>query len=62
MISRYREFSADRGSAVLTGEPEQPMSALQKLSADAIPESDLRGLAGVEALWVVAVGSRRLRS
>ncbi len=27
-MSRYREFAADRGSALLTGEPEQLMSAL----------------------------------
>src|SRR5207342_1785829 len=29
-ISRYREFAADRGSAVITGSPEYLMSALQK--------------------------------
>ena len=43
-VSRYREFSADRGSAILTGQPEQLMSALVKLSrsAAAIPHGDLR--------------------
>src|SRR5262249_9215037 len=30
-ISRYREYGADRGSALLTGAPEQLMSALQKI-------------------------------
>jgi heat shock protein HtpX len=43
-VSRYREFSADRGSAILTGKPEELMSALVKLSqsAAAIPHGDLR--------------------
>ncbi len=43
-VSRYREFAADRGSALLTGSPEQLMSALVKLSAHAseIPHADLR--------------------
>src|SRR5919201_1159262 len=31
-ISRYREYAADRGSAVITGAPEHLMSALQKIS------------------------------
>ena len=43
-VSRYREFSADRGSATLTGAPEQLMSALVKLAGHAgeIPHNDLR--------------------
>jgi heat shock protein HtpX len=43
-VSRYREFAADRGSALLTGAPAQLMSALQKLSSSAgeIPHADLR--------------------
>ena len=31
-ISRYREYAADRGSVLLTGAPEQLMSALQKIT------------------------------
>src|ERR671925_513221 len=31
-ISRYREYAADRGSALITGAPEYLMSALQKIS------------------------------
>lgn len=56
-VSRYREYVADRGSALLTGAPEQLMSALQKLSGDAdlIPKDDLRRLAGVNALLIVSV-------
>ena len=30
-ISRYREYAADRGSALITGAPEHLMSALQKI-------------------------------
>lgn len=54
-ISRYREFVADRGSALLTGAPEQLMSALQKLSDETtrIPRGDLRAMAGLTALCVV---------
>src|SRR5207248_3503623 len=32
-ISRYREFAADRGSALITGAPEHLMSALQKIAS-----------------------------
>ena len=43
-ISRYREFAADRGSALITGAPENLMSALQKISSEMfrIPQRDLR--------------------
>jgi len=43
-ISRYREFAADRGSALITGAPEYLMSALQKISSQMtmIPNQDLR--------------------
>ncbi len=44
IVSRCREFAADRGSAMLTGAPEELMSALTKLSSGAseIPHEDLR--------------------
>ncbi len=32
MISRYREYAADRGAALITGAPENLMSALQKIA------------------------------
>src|SRR6185437_3471032 len=32
-ISRYREYAADRGSALITGAPENLMSALQKIAS-----------------------------
>ena len=42
-ISRYREFAADRGSALITGAPEHLMSALQKIASNMfrIPQRDL---------------------
>jgi heat shock protein HtpX len=57
-ISRYREYAADRGSALLTGSPEELMSALQKLSDQHIPAGDLR-LEGAEAFCIVPARTRR---
>ena len=51
-ISRYREYVADRGSATITGAPEQLMSALTKISGRAA-RGDLRGGAAVSALCFV---------
>jgi heat shock protein HtpX len=60
-ISRYREFDADRFSAVVTGAPQHLMSALQKLdgATDAIPKRDLRASAGLNALFIISVKRRR---
>ena len=54
-ISRYREFAADRGSALITGAPEHLMSALQKISSDMfrIPQRDLREVAGMNAFFII---------
>ena len=55
MISRYREYAADRGAAVLTGAPEQLMSALQKIASDMvrIPQRDLRQVEGMNAFFII---------
>jgi heat shock protein HtpX len=54
-ISRYREFVADRGAAILTGAPEQLMSALQKIADGfpVIPQRDLREVMSMNAFFVV---------
>jgi heat shock protein HtpX len=54
-ISRYREFAADRGSALLTGAPEHLMSALQKISSEMfrIPERDLREVETMNAFFII---------
>ena len=54
-ISRYREYAADRGSALITGAPEYLMSALQKISSQiaVIPDRDLREVAGMNAFFII---------
>ena len=54
-ISRYREFVADRGAALLTGAPEQLMSALQKIADQVplIPNEDLRRASAMNAFFVL---------
>ena len=61
MISRYREYAADRGSALITGTPEYLMSALQKISSDIlrIPQRDLREVAGMNAFFIVPTNWRQ---
>ncbi len=54
-ISRYREYAADRGSALITGAPENLMSALQKIASGItqIPQRDLREGQGMNAFFIV---------
>ena len=54
-ISRYREYAADRGSALITGAPEHLMSALQKIAGtiSQIPQRDLREVAGMNAFFII---------
>jgi heat shock protein HtpX len=54
-ISRYREYAADRGSAIITGAPENLMSALQKISSGItqIPQRDLREVQGMNAFFII---------
>jgi heat shock protein HtpX len=59
-ISRYREYAADRGSAIITGAPENLMSALQKISSGItqIPQRDLREVQGMNAFFIVPTNWR----
>src|SRR3954470_2848739 len=56
-LSRYREFAADRGAAVITGRPSALASALMKLSGvnERIPQGDLRAHAEMNAFYIVPV-------
>jgi heat shock protein HtpX len=54
-LSRYREFAADRGAALITGAPENLMSALQKISSGmaTIPQKDLREMESMNAFYII---------
>ena len=55
-LSRYREFAADRGAAVITGRPSALASALLKISGtlNRVPTADLRaGPAELAAFYIV---------
>jgi heat shock protein HtpX len=54
-ISRYREYAADRGSALITGAPENLMSALQRIASGImqIPQRDLREVETMNAFFIV---------
>ena len=55
-LSRYREYAADRGAAILTGAPEQLESALLRISGtmQRIPTRDLREAEPLSALFFAA--------
>lgn len=59
-LSRYREFAADRGSAIITGQPSNLASALTKISGimPKIPSEDLRKVEGVNAFFIIPAVSR----
>jgi heat shock protein HtpX len=54
-LSRYREFAADRGSAIITGRPSALISALMKISGNMqqIPQQDLRAASGEMAAFYI---------
>jgi heat shock protein HtpX len=61
-LSRYREYAADRGSAMITGAPEYLMSALQKISSQMtlIPQQDLRAVEGMNAFFIIPARTKGL--
>ena len=54
-LSRYREFAADRGAAVMTGRPSALSSALVKISTNMqrVPTTDLREAERMNAFFIV---------
>jgi heat shock protein HtpX len=54
-LSRYREFSADKGSAIITGRPSALSSALMKISQSMqrVPDQDLRAAQQLSAFFIV---------
>ena len=54
-LSRYREFAADRGSAIITGRPSALISALLKIDGgmSQIPQRDLRAANGELAAFYI---------
>jgi heat shock protein HtpX len=64
MLSRYREYAADRGAALLIGSPEIVAAAIVRISGEveAIPHRDLRDLRPLGAFCFTAPERREPRT
>ncbi len=60
MLSRYREFAADRGAAVMTGRPSALASALVKISGNMarVPQRDLRAASEMNAFFIIPASAK----
>src|SRR5689334_2489126 len=54
-LSRYREYGADRGAAIITGRPSALSSALMTLSnaMQRVPHQDLRAVGRMNAFFII---------
>ena len=54
-ISRYREYSADRGGAIMTGKPDKLATALLKISGKikVIPPHELKNVQKLNAFFII---------
>jgi heat shock protein HtpX len=59
-LSRYREFAADRGAALITGRPSALASALMRISSgmERIPQKDLRASSELSAFYIFPPGAK----
>jgi heat shock protein HtpX len=60
-LSRYREYVADRGAALITGRPSALASALQKIASGMhrLPEKDLRVASELNAFFIFPAGAKQ---
>ncbi len=61
-LSRYREFAADRGSALITRNPRALISALNKISGriDALPNQVKEPVANANAFFIIPASTKSL--
>jgi len=59
LLSRYREFAADRGGAAISGKPGALASALLTIDGgmEKVPDEDLRDTAEMNAFFVIPIKS-----
>ena len=63
-LSRYREFAADRGAAIVTGRPSALASALSKIASNVqqLPQRDLREAERLERMNAFFIVPVRVKS
>jgi heat shock protein HtpX len=59
-LSRYREFTADRGAAIITGRPSALSSALMKINSQMhrVPQQDLRAAGEMNAFFIMPAAAK----